>query len=95
MGDGSRGGIAEEVLSLCRALREAQDLLGLSDPSLLLEQVSLAERSAAVPVTDVELRRRVRAIRYVLVEVSDGPIAAFMADKAARIVGDGVGRLFS
>lgn len=43
--------------------------------------------------TGVEVQ--VRALRYLLVEVAEGPISAFMADDAARIIGDGIGRLFS
>ncbi len=38
---------------------------------------------------------QVRALRYLLVELADGPISAFMADDAVRIIGDGIGRLFS
>lgn len=33
-------------------------------------------------------------MRYILVEDADGPIAAFMADSAARIIGDGIGCFF-
>jgi hypothetical protein len=39
--------------------------------------------------------RHLHEIRYQLVEVADGPIAAFIAHDAARIIGDGIGRLFS
>jgi hypothetical protein len=91
-------GTPDDVLSLCRALREATGLLGLNptNESELITQVDLAERAAtAVPVDMPGLVIQVRTIRYQLVEVADGPISAFMADDAARILGDGVGRLFS
>jgi hypothetical protein len=85
----------EEVLSLCRALRDAYGMLGLSDPQHheLLEHVARAEQ-AATASDPTAVDAPVRAIRYLLVEVADGPIAAFMADAAARIVGGDVGRLF-
>lgn len=91
-------GNVNDVLSLCRALRDASGLLGLSSANevILFEQVALAERAAAARPADLrDVAGNVRAIRYQLVEVADGPISAFMADDAARIVGDGVGRLFS
>jgi hypothetical protein len=98
MADDSIAGTAEDVLSLCRALRDATGMLGLnsSDESDLLGHVALAERAAtAAPVDRASMEIQVRALRYLLVEVADGPISAFMADDAARIIGDGIGRLFS
>ncbi|WP_285473453.1 hypothetical protein [Actinoplanes sp. NBRC 101535] len=63
--------------------------------SELLEHVALAERTAtANPMDRAAVIAHVQAIRYRLVEIADGPIAAFMADDAARILGDGIGRLF-
>jgi hypothetical protein len=87
-----------EVLSLCAALRDGKDMLGLTAPEKaeLLAHVARAEAAATVsPIDSVGVDREVRAIRYLLVEVADGPISAFMADAAAQIVGDGIGRLFS
>ncbi|MBB4738369.1 hypothetical protein BJY16_001828 [Actinoplanes octamycinicus] len=98
MTDKPIAGNVDDVLSLCRALRDAPGLLGLSsaDEVTLFEQVALAEQAAmAKPAALLEMATHVRAIRYLLVEIADGPISAFMADDAARIVGDGVGRLFS
>ena len=92
------GGTADEVLSLCRALRDATGLLGLteSEESDLLDHVVRAERAAsATPMDLAGVDTQVRAIRYLLVEVADGGVSAFMADAAARILGDGIGRLFS
>lgn len=89
---------ADEVLSLCRALRDAKGLLGLTDAqeSDLLGHVALAEQSiSATPLDFAGVDTQVRAIRYLLVEMADGGVAAFMADAAARILGDGIGRLFS
>ena len=37
----------------------------------------------------------VKAIRYVLLEAAQGPVAPFLADAAALIIGDGFGRIFS
>lgn len=90
--------VASEVLSLCRALRDAKDMLELTstEQTNLLDHVALAEQAAtSTPVDRVGLNEQVRAIRYLLVEVADGPISAFMADAAAQIVGDGIGHLFS
>jgi hypothetical protein len=89
--------LAGDVLSLCRALRDARGMLGLDQDAEagLLEQVALAERAASTPPVDrAAVIGHVRAIRYQLVEIADGPISAFMADDAARILGDGIGRLF-
>jgi hypothetical protein len=98
MTDHSIAGTAEDVLSLCRALRDATGMLGLDSSGEvdLLEHVALAEQAATtVPVDQTGMEIQLRALRYLLVEVADGPISAFMADDAARIIGDDVGRLFS
>jgi hypothetical protein len=86
----------EEVLRLCRALRDADGLLGLSDLQQveLLALVTRAEQAAA-GTDPAGMDAPIRAIRYLLVEAADGPIAAFMSDAAARIAGDDIGRLFS
>lgn len=88
---------ADDVLSLCRALRDGKDMLALTEPEQanLLDRVARAEQAAtATPIGYVDMETQVRAIRYLLVEVADGPISAFMADSAAQIIGDDVGRLF-
>lgn len=98
MAEEPTGGTGGEVLKLCAALRNGKDLLGLADSEKadLLAHVASAERAAAAsPVDAVGMDEQVRAIRYLLVEVADGPISAFMADAAAQIIGDGIGRLFS
>jgi hypothetical protein len=98
MGKESSSGTADDVLSLCEALRQAEGMLGLAfdEKANLLDHVAAAEVAArTAPVDKVRMDAEVRTIRYVLVEVADGPISALMADVAARIVGDGVGRLFS
>jgi hypothetical protein len=96
MADNSIAGTAGDVLSLCRALRDATGLLGLTsaEEADLFGHVVLAERAAAA-VDQAHVEVQVRALRYLLVEVAGGPVAAFLADAAARIIGDGVGRLFS
>jgi hypothetical protein len=89
---------AGQVLSLCSAARDAKDMLALTgeERANLLEHVVRAEAAAvAVPVDLASMDAQVRAISYILVEVADGPISAFMADAAAQIIGDGIGRLFS
>ncbi|MEV6846559.1 hypothetical protein [Actinoplanes sp. NPDC051411] len=97
MADNSIAGTAEDVLSLCRALRDATGLLGMtsSEEADLLGRVALAEQAATTTVDQTGVEIQLRALRYLLVEVADGPISAFMADYAARIIGDGIGRLFS
>jgi hypothetical protein len=89
---------AAEVLSLCRAVRDAKTLMQLTETqqSELIACVARAERAAGSdPLDHVGMRTEVRSMRYILVEVADGPISAFMADAAAQIIGDGIGRLFS
>jgi hypothetical protein len=91
-------GPADDVLSLCRALRDATGMLGLreTDEATLFARIALAEDAATATPPDLsQMISHVRAIRYQLIEVADGPISAFMADDAARILGDGIGRLFS
>jgi hypothetical protein len=98
MADHSIAGTADDVLSLCRALRDATGMLGLnsSEEADLRRHVALAEQAVtASPVDQTGMEIQMRALRYLLVEVADGPISAFMADDAARIIGDGIGRLFS
>ncbi|SCG69864.1 hypothetical protein [Micromonospora inositola] len=93
----SPAGTADEVLSLCTALRGAKGLLGLTEAEEpdLLEHVARAPQAArATPLDLAGVDTQVRAIRYLLVEVADGGVSAFMADTAARILGDGIGRLF-
>jgi hypothetical protein len=87
---------AAEVLSLCAALRDGIAMLGLDGVQQLdlLRDLGVAEQAAASPVDEPGMDAAVRAIRYALMEVADGPIAAFMADAAARIIGDGYGKLF-
>jgi hypothetical protein len=83
----------DEILKLCLALRQAVRDLWL-DPVSELELVGLlsaAETAAAEEKTDLD---SVKAIRYILLESADGPLAPFMADAAARIIGDGFGKIF-
>ncbi|MFI5937869.1 DUF4259 domain-containing protein [Actinoplanes sp. NPDC051494] len=88
----------EETLNLCRAVRDAGPLLGLPERarSEILLLVEAVERSAMAPsFGSAETLAQVRAIRYLLVEVADGPVAALLADAASRVLGDDIGRLFS
>ncbi|MEU4215092.1 hypothetical protein [Actinoplanes sp. NPDC026623] len=89
---------AADVLSLCRAVRDATTMLHLTPDQQreLLACVTRAEQVATPhPIDRAALGTEVRSIRSILVEIADGPISALMADAAARIVGDGIGRLFS
>ncbi|WP_433320140.1 hypothetical protein [Micromonospora chersina] len=62
----------------------------------LLGHVARATQAASTaPLNRACVETHVRAMRYLLVEVADGDLSAFMADAAARILGDGIGRLFS
>jgi hypothetical protein len=89
--------LVEEVLSLCRALRDGKGMLALTEVQQgeLLSHVAGAEQAATMPSDRRAMDVHVRAIRYLLIEVADGPVSAFMADAAARVLGDGYGRLFS
>jgi hypothetical protein len=82
-----------EVLHLCRALRQAVPALYLDPVSErhLLGHLSAAETAAADGEADLN---SVKAIRYILLESADGPLAPFMTDAAAQIVGDGFGKIF-
>jgi hypothetical protein len=84
------------VVSLCRAVRQGVDLLSLDFESCtdLLHHLDIAELSANGDDRAVMIDQ-VKAIRYVLLEVADGPVAPFLADAAALIIGDGFGRIFS
>lgn len=98
MADYTIAGTAADVLGLCRALHDATGMLGLdsAQEADLQAHIARAERAASAdPADQIGMGTELRALRYLLVEVADGPIAAFMADNAARIIGDGVGRLFS
>jgi hypothetical protein len=84
------------VLSLCRAVRQGIGLLGL-DPETtadLAHHLDTAELNATNG-DRLGMISQVKAIRYVLLEVADGPVAPFLADAAALIIGDGFGRIFS
>ncbi|MEU2610640.1 hypothetical protein ABZ570_03500 [Micromonospora sp. NPDC007271] len=97
MDEGSISNNLPDVLRLCRAVRDAQSLLHLPAPRVaeLLRCAALAEHAATShPVDGIEVLAQVRSMRYILVEDADGPIAAFMADSAGRIIGDGIGRFF-
>ena len=98
MHEGPAADTAEKVLSLCKAVRDAKAMLQLTETQQmeLVACVARAERAASSdPVDHAGIGTEVRAMRYILVEVADGPISAFMADAAAQIIGDGIGRLFS
>ncbi len=98
MDDGSISNTLDDVLRLCRAARDAQNLLHLPAPRVaeLLRRAALAESAATShPIDESEVLAQVRSMRYILVEHADGPIAAFLADSAARTIGDGIGRFFT
>ncbi|GGK94348.1 hypothetical protein [Mangrovihabitans endophyticus] len=89
---------ADDVLKLCRAVREAITLLRLTEAQRaeLLAATARAEVAAArTPVDHIGIATHLRSMRYMLVELADGPFAAIMADSAARILGDCIGRMFS
>ncbi|GAA2475615.1 hypothetical protein [Winogradskya humida] len=93
---GPPNGDVDAALGLTRALRQGIDLLGLNPEvtSELLDHLHAAELS----ITDEDrsmLIDHIKAIRYILLEMADGPLAPFLADAAAVIIGDGFGRLFS
>nr|WP_193599466.1 hypothetical protein [Micromonospora purpureochromogenes] len=97
MDENSISNTLPDVARLCGAVRDAQSLLHLPAPRVaeLLKCAALAEHAAAShPVDESEVLAQVRSMRYILVEDADGPIAAFLADSAARIIGDGIGRFF-
>ena len=89
---------AAAVLRLCCAVRDAIPLLGIprTDADDVLAHVARAVKAAeAEPIDSAAAATAVKLVRHRLMEVADGPVAAVLADSAARIVGDGFGRLFS
>ncbi|WP_041831771.1 hypothetical protein [Actinoplanes sp. N902-109] len=86
------------VILLCGATLQAMPSLGL-EPSMADElNGALARARKAVSAEAVQAEAalsEVRMMRYILVEAASGPLAAFLADSAARIIGDDIGRLFS
>jgi hypothetical protein len=83
----------EQILSLCRAVRQATSELWLDRASAaeLGKHLLTAEASASAGTADLD---SVRGIRYILLESADGPLAPFLADAAAQIIGDDFGKLF-
>lgn len=95
--DARPDGRHDDVLGLCAALRQAIDELGLDESGKqhLLEQLTILERMARNPsVSTGDLHQAVKFVRYILLETAVGPLAPFLADAAALIVGDGHGRMF-
>lgn len=95
--DARPDGRHDDVLGLCAALRQAVDELGLDESAKqhLLEQLTILERMARNPsVSTGDLHQAVKVVRYILLETAVGPLAPFLADAAALIVGDGHGRIF-
>ena len=87
-----------EVLRLCSAVREALPVLGADPRSAgqLVAYAADAERACrSDPAATRTALAAVKQIRYLLIEGADGPIAAILADSAASIVGDDIGKLFS
>jgi hypothetical protein len=89
-------GESNPALDLCRAVRQGVHLLGLGPATTadLLRHVDNAELNACGDDRSVMINE-LKAVRYVLLEVADGPVAPFLADAAALIIGDGYGRIFS
>jgi hypothetical protein len=86
------------VLQLCGAVRDALPLLGVRDAQaddLLARVAGAVAAVGSRPMDPVAVTAAVKMVRHRLMEVADGPVAAMLADSAARIIGDDVGRLFS
>jgi hypothetical protein len=89
---------AAAVLRLCGAVRDAIPLLGIQPgeaDDLRADVMRAAAAAETQPVDTVVAIAAVKLLRHRLMEIADGPVAAVLADSAARIVGDGFGRLFS
>jgi hypothetical protein len=86
----------DAVLSLCRAVRQGIGLLGLDARTTadLVHHLDTAELNATGGDRPGMISQ-VKAIRYVLLEAADSPVAPFLADAAALIIGDGFGRVYS
>jgi hypothetical protein len=99
MGEQRAGDVdAAAVLRLCDAVRDAIGLLGiprLEADDLLAHVARAAAAAKTEPIDAVATIAAVKLVRHRLMEVADGPVAAFLTDSAARILGDDFGRLFS
>jgi hypothetical protein len=94
---GDADGRRTDVVELCAAVRQALDDLYLDEAgrSQITNDVAAAERLAQdKSSTAAQLAEAVRPVRYLLLEMAQGPLAPFLADAAAQIIGDGHGRLF-
>lgn len=89
-------GERRDVATLCHAVRQATDQLWL-DASVageLQRHLEIAEQAAGKGTDVTAMLDALKVIRYHLLESADGPLAPFLADAAAQIIGDGHGRLF-
>ncbi|MFG1606015.1 hypothetical protein [Actinoplanes sp. NPDC049265] len=89
--------LRREVLQLCQAVHESIDLMGLDAADMReLERrlVSVEQLANAPDVLAADLTETLKGVRYLLVEVAQCPLGAFMAASAETIIGDGYGRLF-
>jgi hypothetical protein len=88
----------DAVIRLCDAVRTSAILMVADEPARV-DLLSVAEVARAAvtadPIDHDEVLTSVRRIRYILIEAGDGPIAAIMADSAARILGDDIGTIFA
>ncbi|MFI7543762.1 hypothetical protein [Actinoplanes sp. NPDC049599] len=86
-----------DVMQLCAAIRQAEGVLFLDGETAIQLRQHLAVIDEALiegRFGEAQLVSSLKAVRYILMESADGPIAPFLADSVATIVGDGHGKIF-
>ncbi|MEU8606445.1 hypothetical protein AB0C29_00330 [Actinoplanes sp. NPDC048791] len=87
----------DNVLSVCTAIRQAEKLLFLDDKyaTELGQHLTTIDDLIAEGCLDrARAITTLKAIRYLLIESSSGPVAPFLIDSLATVIGDGHGKIF-
>ena len=90
-------GSMDDLTGLCLALDQAAPLLALqdSDARAFHQQIDRLRAQTATAEPDrVAIVATLKAIRHLLLESADGPLAPFLCDSVATLIGDGHGKLF-
>ena len=86
-----------DVMRVCAAIRQAESILFLDGETAIQLRQHLAIIDDSLlkgHFGEAQLVSSLKAVRYILMESADGPIAPFLADSVATIIGDGHGRIF-
>jgi hypothetical protein len=90
--------VPQLMLRFCAAVDDAMPVLGLDVSAqhiLGLHLIAIRAAAGSDPPNVPAALNAIRMVRQLLIENADGPVAAVLADSSAKIIGDGVGKLFS